>query len=92
MQGKLVELEDGFGAYKMYNRWVGGSDAYKTALARQLQVYCEGTNGAYPKKTGGGAMSPELILRVQSQWGELMIFVDTFYIELTIPPHSKPGH
>jgi hypothetical protein len=55
-QGKLAELEVGFGACTMYNKWVGGSDPYKTALTRQSRTYCEGVNGAYPKKTGGGAV------------------------------------
>jgi hypothetical protein len=38
-QGKLAELEDGFGACSTYNKWVGGSDPYKMGLNRQLRTY-----------------------------------------------------
>jgi hypothetical protein len=90
-QGKLAELEDGFGTCSTYNKWVGGSGPYKTALTRQLRTYWDGVNGAYPKKTGGGAMARKLILGVQSQCGELMTFVDTFYIELTMVAKFPPS-
>lgn len=36
-------------------------------------------------------MARELILRVRSQWGELMTFVDTFYIELTMVAKFPPS-
>jgi hypothetical protein len=88
--GKLAALKDGFGACETYDRWVGGFDLYRTALTGQLKTYCEGVKEAYPKKTGGGAMARKLILGVRSQWGELMTFVDTFYIELTMVAKFPP--
>jgi hypothetical protein len=36
-------------------------------------------------------MARELILGVQTQWGELMTFVDTFYIELTVVAKFPPA-
>jgi hypothetical protein len=62
--GKLAELQEGFGACETYTRWVGGSEPYKSALTNSLQTYCEGVNGAYPKKIGGGSMARELMLGV----------------------------
>jgi hypothetical protein len=89
--GKLAELQEGFGACETYTRWVGGSEPYKSALTNSLRTYCEGVNGAYPKKIGGGAMARELMLGVRSQWGELMTFIDTFYIELTVVAKFPPS-
>jgi hypothetical protein len=89
--GKLAELQDGFGACHTYTCWVGCSEPYKTALTSMLRTYCIGVNGAYPKKIVGGAMARELILGVQTQWGKLMTFVDTFYIELTVVAKFPPA-
>jgi hypothetical protein len=38
----------------------------------------------------GGAMAREFILSIQSQWDEVMTFVDTFYIELTVVAKFSP--
>jgi hypothetical protein len=61
------------------------------ALTSMLRTYCEGVNGAYSKKIGGGAMARELVLGVQTQWGKLMTCVDTLYIELTVVATFSPA-
>ena len=83
--GELVPLEEGFGACPTYEKWIGGSESYKTKLAKMLNTYLLGIGGSLPS-TGGGpsaAFARELVVEIRSQWTYLVSFADSFMLELT---------
>jgi hypothetical protein len=87
----LAELQAGFGACVSYAKWVGGSAPYKMELTTMLRTFLQGVTGAFPPVTGGSAMARELNVEIRGQWSEILSFIDSFYIELTVVAKFPPA-
>ena len=85
--GKLVPLEEGFGSCKTHDKWVLGSQSFKTMTTKQLKTFKKGIMGNLTPNCGGKSLSRVLLNDVSSQWNDTVAFIDSFFQYLTETAH-----
>ena len=89
--GNLVSLEEGFGSCKTHDKWILGSQSFKTVTTKQLNKFVKGILGNLTSRSGGSSLSQVLLNDVSSQWNDVVAFIDAFFQDLTETAHFPKG-
>ena len=89
--GNLVSLEEGFGSCKTHDKWILGSQSFKTVTTKQLKKFVKGILGNLISRSGGSSLSRVLLNEVSSQWNDGVAFIDAFFQDLTETTHFSKG-
>ena len=85
--GNICSWEDGFGSCKTHDKWVLGSQSFKTQTTKTLKKFLSGIAGNISHKDGGSSLAKVLLNEVSSQWNEVTAFIDSFFQDLTETAH-----
>lgn len=93
--GDLDMSREGFAGCKTREEWTGknGQEAYHSLICRRLDKFLSGLRGAIREESVDLELAILLASMVLDQFTHLMIFIDSFYNELTNVAHyaSKPA-
>jgi hypothetical protein len=81
--GNIKHLEAGFAACSSYAIWVTGTECYKDQLIEMLNKFCDGVLGTVPLGATNKNLVNTLLISVRTQWHNMCMFGDSFYVELT---------
>ena len=77
--GNLVPWEEGFGACKTHEKWIIGTQSFKTVTTKQVKKFINGILGNIASGSGGRGLARVLLNEVSLQWNEIVAFIDTFF-------------
>ncbi len=83
--------EEGFGSCKTHEKWIIGTQSFKTVTTKQLKKFINGIIGNLTVGVGGSVLARVLLNEVSRQWNEIVAFIDAFFQDLTKTAHfPKP--
>ena len=85
--GNLVPWEEGFGSCKTHEKWIIGTQSFKTVTTKQLKKFINGIIGNLTTGVGGSGLARVLLNEVSRQWNEIVAFIDAFFQDLTETAH-----
>ena len=85
--GNLVPCEEGFGSCKTHEKWIVGTQSFKTITTKQLKKFINGILGNLTAGTGRSVLARVLLNEVSQQWNEIVAFIDAFFQDLTETTH-----
>lgn len=88
-QGNLVPWEEGFGSCKTHDKWIIGTQSFKTVTTKQLKKFINGILGNLTGGLGGRNLARVLLNEVSRQWNEIVAFIDAFFQDLTETAHFQ---